>query len=165
MSVRDLVLTFALALVFSIWCVGCGNAALQTNATVARAMLEVQAESGPLVRELRIDAATAAAREVHATGGNEAAAQAAATSAASRWQCAIDTHRIYSTAVGSYIDTLVLWQAGRDFELSDSIPFVARALDAYRALTSCLSSLGSDALPTVPSFLDLIPSAWGVAGQ
>ncbi len=151
---------FAVIVAALIFVAGCGNAALQVNATVARAMLEVQAESGPVVRQLRIDASVGAARAVHDSGGDEAAAQAAAAATATRWRCVIDTHRIYSGAVGAYIDTLALWLAGLDFELADSIPFVRRALDAYRALASCTSSLGSEVLPAVPTFFDLIPSDW-----
>jgi hypothetical protein len=64
-------------------------------------------------------------------------------------------------AVGAYIDTLALWAAGRDFELTDAIPFVRRAIDAYTVLASCVASLGSDALPEVPAFFDLVPATWG----
>ncbi|MCH8084648.1 MAG: hypothetical protein IH885_10475, partial [Myxococcales bacterium] len=108
-----------LAVVLAALLVGCGNEALRINASIARVMLEVQATSGPIIRELRVDAGVAAGREVHSSGGDEARAQRAATSTARRWQCAIDGHRIYSSAVGAYIDALVIWQAGDDFELTD----------------------------------------------
>jgi len=161
MSAHDWLLV-ALAITLPILLVGCGNEALRANATVARAMLEIQAESGPIVRELRVSASVNAAREVHDSGGDEATAQAAATETSRRWQCAIDGHRIYALAVGSYIDALALWLSGEDFELLDAIPFLRRGLDSYRVLSSCLRSLGSDALPEVPSFLNLIPPTWSV---
>ena len=161
MSVHGFVL-FVLALVLAALFVGCGNEALRVNASVARVMLEVQSTSGPVIRELRVDAGIAAGRRVHANGGTIEAAQRAAVSTAQRWQCAIDGHRLYSSAVGAYIDALVLWQASDDFELADAIPFVRRALDAYRVTASCLLSLGSNVLPEVPSFLRLIPLGWEV---
>ena len=145
--------------------VGCGSNALKMNANVARVMLEVQAESGPVIRELRVDASVESARQVHESGGDEEAARAAATRTANRWQCAIDSHRIYQSAVGAYIDSLALWYVGDDFNWTDAIPYVVRVLDMYRALVSCLRSLGSSALPAVPAFLDLIPSTWGVASD
>ena len=141
---------------------GCGNEALRVNATVARAMLEVQAESGPVIRELRVNAGVEAGREAHDRGAPEAEAQAAATAAASAWQCAIDGHGIYASAVGAYIDALALWANGVELELADALPFVRRAIDAYGFLASCLRSLGSDALPDAPSFLNLIPPVWSV---
>jgi hypothetical protein len=158
-NAHDFALLVAFVLV-AILAVGCGNEALRINAGVARAMLEVQAESGPVIRELRVSAGVEAGREAHARGEPEATAQAAASSAAARWSCAIDGHRLYSLAVGAYIDTLALWVAGRDFELVDAIPFVRRALDSYRVLSSCLRSLGSEVLPEAPSFLDMIPPTW-----
>lgn len=148
--------------VLSVLFVGCGNEALKANVSIASAMLEVQSASGPVIRAARVEAGVSAGRDVHDSGGDEASAQLAASSAARRWQCAIDGHRIYASAVGAYIDTLALWAAGLDFELTDAIPFVRRALDTYRALVSCLVSLGSDALPAVPVFLDSIPPLWEV---
>ena len=150
------------AIVLAALFVGCGNQAWRVNASVARAMLEVQAESGPVIRELRVQAGVNAGREVHDRGGPEIEAQAAAVDAADRWDCAIEEHRIYSSMVGAYIDALALRVNDSDFELMDALPFVRRALAAYRALASCLASLESDALPETPEFLNLIPPAWSV---
>jgi len=158
-SAYDFVLLAAVVVLSALF-VGCGAGAIRTNATIAGAMLEVQSESGPLIRGLRIDASVNAARAAQERGEPEDIAQQEAQTVAGRWSCAIDGHRIFAGAVGSYIDALVLWQAGRDFELTDAVPFVTRALDAYRALVGCLSSLGSDILPAVPSFFDVIPPAW-----
>jgi hypothetical protein len=149
-------------LVSAVFVAGCGNEALRINAEVARGMLELQAESGPRIRELRIAAGVSAGREAMEAGLQQDRAQAAARAAAEQWQCAIDGHSIYAEAVGSYIDTLTLWQAGRDFDISDILPFVRRAIDSYRFLSSCLSSLGSDVLPELPSFFNLIPPTWGI---
>ena len=159
MTAYDFALCAVLVL-FAVLAIGCGNEALRINAGVARAMLEVQSSSGPVIRELRVSAGITAGREAHARGEPEAVAQSAARTAAAAWACAIDGHRFYSSAVGAYIDTLALWLAGRDFELADAIPFVLRALDSYRVLSACLRSLGSEALPETPSFLDIIPPTW-----
>jgi len=140
---------------------GCGNEALRINATIARAMLEIQSSSGPMIRELRVNAGVEAGREAHDRGDSEAAAQASAAAAADAWQCAIDGHGIYASAVGAYIDALALWSNGVELELADALPFVRRAIDSYRFLASCLRSLGSDVLPDAPAFLDLVPPAWG----
>lgn len=150
----------AIAALVAIAIAGCGSQAVKINATIARAMLEVQAQAGPVIRDARVEAGVNAARSVHDAGGLEADAQLAATAAAARWECAIDGHRFFALAVGSYVDAIVLWQAGTDFELTDTIPFVRRALDAYRVLRACLHSLGSELLPDVPSFLRLIPPTW-----
>lgn len=160
MSDHTLLVATVFAIVLAAFASGCGNEALRINTSIARAMLEVQAESGPLIRELRVAAGVSAGHSAHARGEPEAVAQIAARAAASRWQCAIDGHRLYSIAVGTYIDTLALWGAGEDFELTDAIPFVIRALDTYRVLASCLLSLGSEVLPAVPAFLDVIPPMW-----
>lgn len=159
MTLHDLTLLVALVLL-SCLALGCGNEALRINAGVAGAMLEVQSASGPVIRAARVKAGVDAGRAVHTSGGSEPEAQSAARSAADEWMCAVNGHRLYSLAVGSYIDTLALWAAGRDFELADAIPFVLRALDSYRVLSACLRSLGSEALPETPSFLDMIPPAW-----
>ena len=164
MNATDLLLLVALVVLSALF-VGCGDQALRTNAAVARAMLEVQAESGPIIREQRINAGVEAGRAAHARGEPEQIAQAEASAAAERWTCAIEGHRLYAGAVGSYIDSLALYAAGDGFDLLDALPFVRRALDAYRLLVSCLSSLGSDALPEVPSFLDMLPPTWNVSTE
>lgn len=164
-SITDIVVMAFLALsilVLGATVTGCGNQALQANQEVARMMLEVQSTSGPVIRQLRIDASIAAGREVQESGGQESAAQVAASETAQRWQCALDGHGIYATAVSAYIDTLTLWQGGQDFELLDVLPFVRRAIDSYSFLVSCLASLGSDLLPEVPAFFSLIPSTWSL---
>ncbi len=161
MNMHDLLLTVALAASAFLF-VGCGSAALKTNAAIASAALEIQSVSGPVIRELRINAGVTAGDEVYSSGGTEAEAQAAAARTTARWQCAIDGHRVYSTAVGAYIDALSLWSVGRSFELTDVIPIVRGVLDSYRVFSSCLRSLGSDALPEVPLFFGLIPPAWSV---
>lgn len=149
--------------------VGCGNEALHINAEIARAMLETQVTTGPVIRELRIASAVNAAQAAHDAGGQESEAQAAAEHAASLWQCALDGHGIYSGAVSAYIDSLTLWAAdsesGSTFQLSSLIPFVGRVIEAYTLLASCVTALGSDALSDAPGFLDLIPSGWNTAGS
>lgn len=154
---------FALLVVLVVFAVGCGNEALRVNASIARAMIEAQATSGPIVRQARVDASADAARVVHDSGGDEATALAAAQSTAERWRCAIDGHRFFALAVGAYVDALVVWQAGGDFGIFDLVPFVSRGLDAYRLLVSCLRSLGASALPDAPGFLSLVPSDWSLA--
>jgi len=153
-------MSLLLAFVLVALAAGCGNSALKMNAGIARAMLEVQATSGPLIRELRVEAGVDAGRRAHDRGEPVEEAQAAARAAAGRWQCAIDGHRLFSLAVGTYIDALVIAQANDAFKFEDVIPFVRRALDTYRALSSCLRSLGSDALPAAPGFLNVIPPGW-----
>jgi len=160
---RSIVVVAVLA--FAALVVGCGNEALRVNATVARAMLEVQSQSSPIIRDARVAAAVESARAVHDSGGEEAVALEAAQATAERWQCAVDGHRSFAGAVGAYVDALVLWNSGADFALTDSIPFVLVALDAYRSIVSCLRSLGSSALPDVPAFFELIPSEWSVSNE
>lgn len=161
----------ALTLMFA---VGCGNEALRVNAEIARAMLEIQSTSGPLIREARVNAAIASAQAVHDSGGNEQAARAAAIETASNWQCTLDGHGFYAAAVSAYIDTIALWNTGQDFQWIDVIPYVRRAIDSYVVLASCLTSLGNDALTGSASFInqisavlddpsslfDLTPSTW-----
>lgn len=142
---------------------GCGNEALRMNAELGRGMLEAQSTSGPIIRQLRIDASVAAGRAAHDRGAPESTAQAAAQAEAQRWQCALDGHGIYASAVSAYIGTLALWNAGQDFGLTDVLPYARRALDGYRFLASCLASLGSAILPEVPAFFDLIPSGWSLS--
>ena len=160
-----LAVSFAMLAALSI---GCGSQALKVNASVAHAMLEVQAASGPVIRELRKAASVRAGRQAFEAGEPEPVAQAAARNESTRWQCAIDGHRIFAGAVGSYIDTLVLWQAGADFKLADAVPFVARAVAAYTALRSCVDSLNAPELAPIlvenPTFLNLVPPDWGVPG-
>lgn len=156
----DAAITVAVCALSLMCLAACGNTALQVNGEIARAMLEVQSSSGPVIRELRVNASIQSARDVHDSGGNEAAAQAAAENTARSWQCAIDGHGIFATAVSAYVDTLSLWNAGQDFALSSVLPYVMRAVEAYRFLASCMTSLGSDALPEVPAFMNLIPSTW-----
>lgn len=161
MNIHDIVLWAAL-IVCTLLLVACGNEALRLNTAIATGMLEVQSASGPVVRQLRSQAAVSAARRVHDVGGTEVEAQAAAETEADSWQCALEGHRIYALAVGTYIDTISLWSNGRDFALLDAFPFVQRALDSYRFFASCLASLGSDVLPEVPEFFNLIPSTWNM---
>jgi len=167
MTTNDLLLFVACVMLAGL-SVGCGSQALQVNATVARAMLEVQSASGPVIRELRKDAGIRAGREAFEAGEPEPVAQAAARHETNRWQCAISGHQIYAEAVGSYIDTLVLWLAGANFELGDAIPFVERVVGSYYALRSCLDSLDAPELDPIvienPTFLNLVPDAWGLPG-
>lgn len=156
------ILLFAILACTAALSLGCGNQALSMNAEVARAMLEVQSSSGPVIRGLRVSAGVEAGRVAHESGATEEQAQAFALRAANRWNCAIDGHRIYSGAVGAYIDALALWNLRADFQLADALPFVSRAIDAYRFVSSCLNELGSDALPELPSFFDLIPGSWSL---
>ena len=149
-----LILVFLFAVVLA----ACGNAALKTNAVIARAMLEAQTETGPVIREARVEAGVEAARIAMSDGLSRAIAHREAEAATDRWECAVSGHRLYSEGVSSYIDTLVLWNAGADFELTDVIPFAVRAVNSYRVMTTCLGGLGME-LPE-PAFLDLIPSDW-----
>lgn len=158
MTLSDFAL-FVSLLLCAVLFVGCGNEALRTNAIVARSMLSIQTESSPAIREARIEAAVDAGRQAHAEGLPEDVAQQRAAEAADEWQCAIDGHRVYAGAVGAYIDAIVLVEAGADFSIADVVPFVTRAVNAYRSLASCLRSLGSSVLPE-PGFLDLIPPSW-----
>ena len=161
MTTNEVVL-FAILVLALFIALGCGNQALQVNAEIARAMLEVQSTNGPMIREARVNASVTAARAVHERGGTESEAQAIATDTASHWQCALDGHGIYATAVSAYIDTITLWQTGQDFEIEDILPFVRRAIDAYTFLASCMTSLSSDLFSEEPSFFSLIPSAWSM---
>lgn len=161
MKLQDLVLVLAF-LFAAVALAGCGSLALKTNAQIARAMLTVQEESGPLIRSTRVDAVVATVQASHAAGEPESVARQRADELKEDWQCAIEAHRIFSFAVGAYIDALVLVNAGADFQMVDVLPFVARAVNTYRALSSCLSTLGhGDVLP-VPDFLSLIPTEWSI---
>ena len=165
MTVYDLIV-YTVIVLCTVMLFACGNEALRMNASVAHVMLEVQSESGPRIREQRVAAGVHAGSEVHRRGGLEAEAQVAARQAASLWDCAIDGHRLYSIAVGTYIDTLSLWASGRDFGLAEMWPLLRGAVSTYRVLFSCLSSLGSSLLPEVPAFLSIIPPSWNVqAGE
>lgn len=141
----------------------CGNEALHINASVANAMLEVKEHSSPLVREARREAAVNSARAVHDAGGTEDEAQAAAAETARRWLCAIDTHRIFGDAVGTYIDAIALAQAGgTPFNLQSMIGYARSGVSTYRSMRNCLVSLGNFALPELPGFFNLLPPTWGV---
>lgn len=156
----DSYLLFLVYTILALVLVGCGSSALQINAEVASAMLEIQSASGPAIREARAADMRRAAREVHDSGGTQAEAEAAASEVSRRWRCAVDAHRLFQTAVGTYIDSIALWQAGREFTLMDGIPFVRRGLDTYRVLVSCLNELGTHVLPDVPDFANNLPPAW-----
>lgn len=141
---------------------GCASNALQVNAEIARGMLELQSESGPMVRRLRIEAAVNAGRVIGTAGGSEERATEAAQAEALRWQCAIDSHSIFADAVSAYIGALSLSVAeGRELTIADGLPFLANAANSYAALRNCLQQLGhGDALPEVPEFVLLIPEGW-----
>lgn len=159
-----LVAALCLLVVFALGS-GCGNQALQAHQEVALVMLNLQAEGGPAIRELRVNAGITAGREAQLNGSLEEEAQQLALDAANEWNCAIEGHRIYATAVSAYIEVLTLWQAGQDFGLTDVLPFVSRAIDAYGFVSSCLRGLGSDLFPETPSFLNLIPSEWSLGDE
>ncbi len=152
----------SVVLLFVLLSTACGSSALKVNVGIAQVMLEAQVEAGPLIRAQRQNAMREAARAAHDRGEPQDVAELAARTVAGRWECAVNTSRIYSTAVGSYIDALSLWAAGRDFALLDAVPYIRRALGAYRATTACLLSLGSTLLPATPVFFDLLPPAWGI---
>lgn len=153
-----------LALLLCVLVAACEGDALRMNASIAHVMLETQAESGPVIRELRQNAMRNAAREAYERGQNEFQARDAAGIAAIQWECAVNGHRLYATAVGTYIDAIALWMAGKDFQLYDAVPFVRRVLDTYRVMQRCLSSLGQHILPEVPGFADMLPAAWNLGG-
>lgn len=161
MTASDFALIFVVS-ILSVFAVGCGSEALQINGEIARGMLELQAESGPLIREARVNAGVEAGRQAHANGLPLEVAQDAATSAVGAWDCAVSGHQIYAMNVGAYIDSLELARIGGDFSLATFLPFFTRALDAYRVLSSCLRGLGSDFLPEVPGFLESVPPVWGL---
>lgn len=153
------ILFFVLALV-----VGCGAGMDEVHAGIAQGGLEAQVAFEPVIRTGRRDAMTAAVDRVHTAGGSREQAEVAAETESRRWQCAVDGHRLFGTAVGLYIDALWLEQVGdAAFDLETLMPFVRRILDAYRATASCVLNLGVD-LP-VPAFLDLLPATWGLGGD
>ncbi len=140
---------------------GCGAGVDAVHAGIARGALETQVEFEPVIREARRDAMTAAVDRVHGAGGTREQAEAAVVVVRQHWQCAVDGHRLFGTAVGTYVDALWLDQQGdATFSFATLGPFVRRILDAYRATASCVTSLGFG-LP-VPSFLDLLPPTWGL---
>lgn len=151
-----------LLLALCVGLMGCGGVSA-VHAGIARGGLEASVEFEPVIREARRAALTAQADRVHSAGGTQEQAEAAVGAESVRWRCAIDGHRLFSTAVGAYIDALWLEQVGDgSFELAHLLPFVGRILDAYRATASCVTSLGTE-LP-IPGFLDLLPPAWGLGG-
>lgn len=143
---------------------GCGAGVDAVHAGIAQSALAAQVAFEPIIREARRDAMTAAVDRVHTAGGTRAEAEAAAAAAARQWQCGIDGHRLYGTAVGTYVDALWLDQQGEaTFSFAVLGPFVRRVLDAYRATASCVSGLGLE-LP-VPDFLNLLPPTWALGGD
>jgi hypothetical protein len=143
---------------------GCGASVDAVHAGIARGVIEAQVAFEPVIREARRDAMTAAADRVHGAGGTREEAEAAIELEGRRWLCAIDGHRIFAAAGATYIDALWLEQVGSGaFELATLAPFLRRILDAYRAIASCTTSLGTE-LP-VPSFLDLLQPSWGLVGD
>ena len=159
MKLSDVAFIFAFMFA-SLALAGCGSSALKTNAVIARAMLTAQEESSPLIREARIEAVVETVRASHAAGEPESVARQRADEMKVDWECAIDGHRVFSHAVGAYIDALVLVNAGADFQLVDVLPFFVRAVNSYRALASCLATLGAGDVLPVPEFLGLIPTDW-----
>lgn len=155
---------FAIALLtlVALLLVGCSGAA-DIHAGVGRGALGMQVRSEPLIRQWRRDAMTGEADRVHGAGGTREQAEAAVDAMARRWQCAIEGHRIYSSAVSAYVDAVYLEHVtGGDFELSSMLLFLRPVLDAYRATAACVGSLGEFELP-VPDFLNLIPPMWGLS--
>ena len=154
-TMADVCAAVALAFVLGSMIVGCGGGseALRVHAGIAQTLLTVQAESGPMVRRMRVEAAVSAGGAIHQAGGTEAEAHAGAQAEAGRWTCAVEGHRAYADAVGLYIDALAMWQAtGEPPEtLSALTGAVGAVADAYRGLSRCLGSLGhAGALPGLP---------------
>lgn len=143
---------------------GCGASALSTNARIAQAMVEIQATAETVVRDGRVDASVQAAQAVADNGGTIVEAEQAATAAAARWVCAVEGHRVYEIAMRTYVDALSLAAAGATFDLVMVLPLLGRSVRAYRALQTCLGTLGAD-LPAAPDFLDLIPTEWSVPNE
>lgn len=166
-TMADVCAAVALAFVLGSMIVGCGGGApgaLRVHAGIAQTLLTVQAESGPMVRRMRVEASVSAGAEVHRAGGTETEAHAAAEAESDRWTCAVEGHRAYADAVGLYIDALAMWQAtgasppGTMAALTDAVGDVA---DAYRGLSRCLGTLGhAGALPGLPD----LSGAFGAAG-
>lgn len=139
---------------------GCGASLDPVHAGIATGALELQVESEPLIRGWRVEEMRAAAAEVHDRGGSREEAEHAVAARATAWQCAVDGHRLASTATGAYVDAVLLGGSGVEFSLEVVLRFLGPLVSAYRSLASCVESLGH-ALP-VPAFLELIPPAWGV---
>ena len=143
---------------------GCGAGVDAVHAGIAQGALEAQVAFEPVIRGARRDAMTGAVDRVHTAGGTREQAEAAVGVVRQHWQCAVDGHRLFGTAVGTYVDALWLEQVGGGgFDFATLGPFVRRILDAYRATASCVSGLGLE-LP-VPDFLDLLPPTWALGGD
>ena len=140
---------------------GCGAGVDAVHAGIAQGALGAQVAFEPVIREARRDAMTAAVDRVHTAGGTREEAEAAAAAVSQQWKCGIAGHRLYGTAVGTYVDVLWLEQiTGGGFDFATLGPFVRRILDTYRTVASCTTSLGLE-LP-VPDFLNLLPPTWGL---
>ena len=137
---------------------GCGNGALKVNAVIASGMLSVEEESNPVIRRARVAALLEAAEQAHEQGLALGETLARVEETKEAWTCAIDGHALYSAAVTSYIEVLALVNAGAPFDVAALVQFGMRALSSWRALDSCLGSLGVD-FPT-PEFVSLIPLSW-----
>lgn len=148
----------ALSVVAFFFVSGCGNQALKANAVIASGMLSVQEESNPVIRRARVAALLEAAEQAHEGGLALGETLARVEETKEEWTCAIDGHALYSAAVTSYIEVLALVNAGAPFDIVTLIRFGVRALSSWRALDSCLESLGVD-FPT-PDFVNLIPLSW-----
>ena len=143
--------------------VGCGGTA-DIHAGIGRGALGLQVRAEPMIRQWRRDAMTGEADRVHGAGGTREQAEGAVAAMSRRWQCAIEGHRIFGSAVSAYVDAVYLENVtGGDFDISMMLRFLRPVLDAYRAVAACISSLGEFELP-VPDFMDLIPPAWGLGG-
>lgn len=159
-----LVLAFALP--------GCGASWIEQHTAVAQGMQDAQILSEPTIRRMRLTAIETAVRRAHEQGATLEEAQAARAQAEREWQCVIDAHRTYGSAVSGYVEALWLaQQTGREPATGDGdgrvtaldfIPVARRALDKYRAIASCANTLEDGALP-VPGALDLAPPAWGLS--
>ena len=163
MTMNDLV-TLALC-AGAVLLVACGPNALAPHVAVAGAMHDVQVESGPAIRAARREAMVVAARAVHDEGVTLEAAHAAREHAGTEWQCVVDGHRGVTAAVVTYIEAIVLWNAGRELRIDDGIALARRVLDAYRVTASCTASRGWAGLPAVPAFLSFMPSAWDMGDR
>lgn len=149
-----------LALALALTASGCGATLDPVYAGIGQGALDLAVEAEPAIRASRSAAMRAAGDRVHGAGGTLEEARAAVDAEAAAWQCAVDGHRIFSSATSAYVDGLLLAAGTGELDLPTVLRFASHLVDAWRALASCVGSRGGT-LP-VPSFLDLFPPAWGL---
>lgn len=150
---------------------GCGAGHFDVLAPIGRGAQDLQISSEPVIRGLRRQAIEQAIRAVYEAGGDRATAELARTRTERSWQCPVNGHRTYGSAVSAFIAALWLAEkAGEEpadgdgdgvIELADFLPLALEVVNLYRAIANCANSLEPGQLP-VPDFLDLFPASWEV---